>query len=111
MNVLKGYLEGHANMKRYSSTPVFKRYDGKRVYRTTLYPPIAPSNTDIMVIAGEQDYLDTLAFQYYKDPTLWWIIANVNNIGKGRMSVEAGKQLRIPTDINRILTDFDNLNK
>jgi len=98
-------------MKRYSTTPVVKRYDGKRVYQTTLYPSVYSSPNDMIVIAGQGDYLDTLAFKYYKDPTLWWVIANANNIGKGRMSVEPGKQLRIPTDVVRILNEFDNLNR
>jgi hypothetical protein len=97
-------------MRRYDDITVDKRWDGKRVYKSTLYPTVPYSTTDILVIAGEGDYLDTLAFKYYKDPTLWWVIANVNNVGKGRMSVEPGTQLRIPTDISRILNDFKNIN-
>lgn len=98
-------------MRRYATTAVDKRYDGKQVYKTTIYPTVAPSASDVLVIANDSEYLDTLAFKYYKDPTLWWIIANVNNVGKGRLSVEPGTQLRIPTDINKVLNDFKNLNK
>jgi nucleoid-associated protein YgaU len=98
-------------MRRYATTATGTRYDGKQVYKTTIYPSVAPSPSDILVIANETEYLDTLAFKYYKDPTLWWVIANVNNVGKGRLSVEPGTQLRIPTDINKILNDFKNINK
>ena len=98
-------------MKRYESTPVTKRWDDKRVYRTTRYPTINPSESDVIVISNEGDYLDSLAYRYYGDPTLWWVIALVNNIGKGRMSVDPGLQLRIPQDINTIVSEFHNLNK
>ena len=86
------------------------RYDGKRVYKTTQYPVIRISPADITVISNEGDYLDTLAYKYYGDPTLWWVIAVINNIGKGRMSVEPGLTLRIPTNINAIIDQFNKLN-
>jgi len=97
-------------MRRYSNIPLQSRYDGKRVYKTTIYPTIPLSNTDIQVVSNEGDYLDTLAYKYYGDPTLFWIIANVNNIGKGRMSIQPGLTLRIPTNINEIINKFNNLN-
>lgn len=98
-------------MKRYASTPVMKRYDGKRVFKTTRYPVITPQDSDVVVISNEADYLDSLAYTYYGDPTLWWIIALANNLGKGRMSVPPGIQLRIPVNINDILVQFHNLNQ
>jgi len=97
-------------MKRYDSTSVTTRWDGKRVYITTQYPVIHPQESDIIVISNEADYLDSLAYKYYGDPTLWWIIALTNNLGKGRMSVEPGLQLRIPSNINAILVQFNSLN-
>lgn len=87
-----------------------KRWDGKSVYKTTHYPEIPVQDSDIYIVSNETDSLDTLAFKYYKDPTLWFIIALANNIGKGRMSIEPGLQLRIPTDVYNILSNYDNLN-
>ena len=98
-------------MKRYSSTQVTKRYDGKRVYKTTQYPVVTPQDSDAVVISNEADYLDSLAYKYYNDPTLWWVIALANNLGKGKMSVPPGIQLRIPADINSIVAQFNSLNK
>ena len=98
-------------MKRYDSTPVKLRFDGKRVFTTTQYPQIYPLPSDTIVISNEGDYLDGLAYKYYGDPTLWWIIALSNGLGKARMSVESGLQLRIPVNINEILVQFHNLNK
>lgn len=97
-------------MRRYDSTPVGLRWDGKRVYQTTTYPIIEPDDADAIIISNEADYLDSLAYTYYGDPTLWWVIALANNLGKGRMSVPPGLQLRIPANINNILVEFNSLN-
>lgn len=97
-------------MKRYDSTPIDTRWDGKRVYKTTSYPFITPSYTDLQVITNETDYLDTLAYKYYGDPTLYWIIAVANNIGNGRMSIPAGLTLRIPVNVNGIIDKFTKMN-
>jgi phage tail protein X len=97
-------------MRRYSNIPVISRYDGKRVYLTTTYPTIFPSDNDIVIISNETDYLDALANKYYGDTTLWWIIALANNIGKGRLSVPSGITLRIPLNVSSIVNEFNRLN-
>ena len=97
-------------MKRYENILKWKRWDGKNVLKTTHYPTIFKKDSDIFIITNEGDYLDMLAYKYYKDPTLFWIIALANNIGKGRMSVEAGLQIIIPTDISNILSEYNRLN-
>jgi hypothetical protein len=97
-------------MKRYSNISTFKRWDGKNVFFTTHYPDIPKADSDLFIISNETDYLDTLAFKYYGDPSLWFLIALANNIGKGRLSVEGGLQLRIPMDLSSILSEFDRLN-
>jgi nucleoid-associated protein YgaU len=97
-------------MRRYDSTRIKTRWDGKRVYNVTQYPNIIPNNSDSFVISSDGDYLDTLAYKYYGDPTLWWIIALANNMGKGRMSVTPGLQLRIPANVNVIISEFNSLN-
>ena len=40
---------------RYQFTPVYKRFDGKNVYRTTYYPTIPESIDDTYIIASEAD--------------------------------------------------------
>jgi len=98
-------------MKRYESTQISLRFDGKRIYKSTSYPEIKPLDSDIIVISNDADFLDSLSNRYYNDPTLWWIIALANGLGNGRMSVPPGRQLRIPVDINKILSEFHNINK
>lgn len=98
-------------MRRYDSTKAKLRWDGKRVLGITYYPDIPPDPNDVYIISSDGDYLDTLASKYYGDATLWWVIALANNIGKGRLSVEPGLQLRIPLNVQKIVSDFNNLNR
>lgn len=98
-------------MNRYniSENNVFKRYDGKRVFRTTRYPKIPTSINDIYITASETDYLDSLAQRFYKDNTLWWVIAQANGI-KSTLKAPTGVQIRIPQNIDLILTRFQREN-
>lgn len=97
-------------MNRYSFSQVDKRWDGKRVFKSLTYPKIPIDINDLYIITNESMQMDTLAFKYYKDPTLWWVIAQSNNIGTGRMSVPSGIQIRIPHNINSIISEFQALN-
>jgi hypothetical protein len=97
-------------MKRYDNIPIQNRWDGKRVYKTAVYPVIIPQDTDIQVVSNTADYLDSLALKYYGDPSLFWIIALANNLGKGRLSVPEGLTLRIPIDVSNILAEYNRLN-
>lgn len=97
-------------MKRYNDIPLKSRWDGKRTLMTTHYPEIPVMDNDIYIVSNDTDSLDTLAFKYYSDPTLWWIIALANNVGRGRLSVEGGLQLRIPMNVQNILSEYDRIN-
>lgn len=96
---------------RYEKTVnIKKRWDGKRYFGTRLYPNIPVDPNDIYIVTNETDTLDNLAFKYYKNPSLWWILAQANNIGKGKMSVPSGLQLRVPYNVNVILNNYNRLN-
>lgn len=97
-------------MRYDTSVNINKRWDGKRYFGTRLYPNIPIDPSDIYVVTNETDTLDNLAFKYYKNPSLWWIIAQSNNIGKGKLSVPAGLQLRIPINVTTILNNYTVLN-
>ena len=55
------------------------------------------------------DRIDSLAYKFYGDVTLWWIIAKANGI-KGKTALEPGIPLRIPGNITSIIENFINLN-
>lgn len=98
-------------MTRYSAeNNIRTRSDGKKFFGTRLYPTIQSSESDILYITDETDFLDSLAFKFYKDATMWWIIALTNNLGNGRMSISPGTQLRIPTRIESILEEYNKIN-
>jgi|TARA_R110000868_G_scaffold251412_9_gene508213 hypothetical protein len=95
---------------RYQFTPIQKRWDGNRVYATTYYPVIPPDANDIYITASEEDYLDSLAKKYYGNEGYWWVIANANNLGNGRLSIPLGKQIRIPGNLPQIMQDLKEAN-
>ena len=66
-------------------------------YDTTIYNSVPEKNDDIFVIATEGDRFDLLAQQFYGDQSLWWYIANTNNLST--MNIPAGTSLRIPNNI------------
>ena len=51
--------------------------------------------------------LDLLAYNYYGDRKLWWVIAKANGI-RGKIALKAGQILRIPGNITKIIDDFDD---
>ncbi len=93
-------------MSRYENNPIKKTFDGKEVYRTRIYPNIPLKDTDVYVMTETGDRLDTLAFQYYEDSSLWWIIAAANNIHDAPMGLQDGTILRIPLNYIQINSNF-----
>ena len=99
-------------MSRYSNTRIKRKQDGDRVYSYTLYPKIAVKNSDIFITPTYGDRLENLANDYYQDPSLWWIIAQANGI-KGFTALYPKNfkgELRIPTQIQDIINEFQSMN-
>jgi len=83
---------------------------GKTVYKSILYPQIRTSADDIFIIVKETDRLDLLAYKYYGDVTMWWVIAQANHI-KNTFYIAPGTQIRIPINTDVITTDTNDLNR
>tara|TARA_B100001094_G_scaffold332127_1_gene402891 strand:+ start:9798 stop:10127 length:330 start_codon:yes stop_codon:yes gene_type:complete len=108
-------------MNRYATTKILKTASysnnnttvGTQYYATTRYPEIPLDASDIYVITDFGDRLDLLANQFYKDVSLYWIIAvaNPNETTLGSINVAAGTQLRIPTDTFSIIQRFNDINQ
>jgi hypothetical protein len=81
---------------RYADTKIFRGDTGKPQFGTTIYPNLPAQSNDVWVMTQPGDRLDLLANQYYGDQSLWWIIATVNDCGKGSLAIAPNKQLRIP---------------
>jgi hypothetical protein len=80
---------------------------GSVYYQTNVYPTIEPTNDDYYVITTAEDRLDLIAFDFYKDSSLWWIIASANALPGDSIYPPAGIQLRIPTNLPEILTSYN----
>ena len=96
-------------MNRYATTPKKIDKSGIRVYSTTYYPQIPIENSDKFVMSKVGDRIDTLAYKFYGDVTLWWIIAKANNLDAAHIGLEVDKQIRIPIDIQPILNKLKEM--
>lgn len=93
---------------RYQKIPVTKlSVTGSQYYETNTYPGITPTNNDYYVITTAGDRLDLLAFDFYQDSSLWWVIASANALPGDSIFVPVGIQLRIPTDLQTVLNEYN----
>ena len=84
----------------------------KQYYKYLKYPTIPPSVDDVYITTSVGDRLDLLAFRFYGDVTLYWIIAlaNPNIVGFGTLFIPRGSQLRIPIDISDVIDAYNRIN-
>jgi phage tail protein X len=99
-------------MKRYKTILKTRTLNGKRLYQTTKYPVLPLNLNDLYVITQESDRFDNLALQYYGDPTLWWAISIANpNLPQNSYFPPPGVQLRIPSNIAGVISNFEQINE
>jgi hypothetical protein len=88
---------------RYNQNSVKKLNDGREVYQTKVLPKIPKSDNDIYVAVQTGDRLDSIAKEYLGDASLWWIIADANNIHDAPFSLADGTVLRIPSNPQSVI--------
>ena len=79
---------------RYEDIELLKTELGKRYKKTIRYPKMEKTPEDRYIITIQGDRLDNLAYKYYNDSLLWWIIARANDLNS--IIVPENIQLRIP---------------
>jgi hypothetical protein len=99
----------YQKMKITNSTDV--QTFGTQYYVNNIYPDVPVSETDYYVITVLGDRLDLLAQDIYGDSSLWWILASANNLPGDSLVPPIGQQLRIPSDIQSIINNYDSVNK
>ena len=96
-------------MSRYNGMPTIR--DVKNISRraTTILPVIPISESDAYIETTSLERLDKLAYVFYDDPGLWWVIASANGLGKGSLIIPNNTKLRIPANsrIQDILIDIN----
>ena len=100
-------------MNRYQDISYIKNATGKRYYKSVKYPSIPRRDSDLYAITTEGDKYDILANQFYSDSSLWWVIslANASNHPQGSIYPPIGIQIRIPTEISSIISEYNTLNQ
>lgn len=96
---------------RYSNLAVTSGSIGRRYYVNAVYPTIPASEQDSYIIVSSTDRLDLIAFDFYGDSSLWWIIATANDLDGSSLFPPSGMQIRVPANYASIITSFEALNK
>ena len=96
---------------RYLSNIKLISDEGRRYRINSIYPTIPATANDTYIITTGGDRYDTLALQFYKDTSLWWVIAAANNSKKDSLAVEPGIQLRIPANPSAAVSEYNRVNK
>lgn len=97
MDVLidKQYKE-YDYFSRYVSFPIYYHtQDKKYVYGIT--SQIKDSTTYILHKVKNNETIDSLALDYYNNPTLFWAICDFNKIQDPYTKLEVGSSIKIPT--------------
>lgn len=104
-------------MNRYQNIEIIRKIEdkgilGKRYFKGTKYPEIPLSENDVYIITSQGDRYDLLAQKFYKDVGLWWVIPIANTtLTFDSIFIPEGSQIRIPTNIDLILSEYYNLNR
>jgi hypothetical protein len=96
---------------RYKNIQVDTDSAGNRYKRQVFYPNVPLSEEDTYIITSQGDRYDLLAFDYYGDVDLWWIIASANNATTDGLTIQPGIQIRIPADKNQVIKLYEQLNR
>jgi hypothetical protein len=86
--------------------------DNKRRYYDSLIDPIIEKqDDDIYVMTSIGERLDLLAWKYYSNVDLWWIIAAANpELRKDSLYLEPESQIRVPIDYQKVLLMLESQN-
>ena len=95
---------------RYNNNKILNDDNGVEYLNRSEYPVIPIRDSDIIINGKFGQIFDQLAFQYYGDQELWWIIARANNQSDS-MYLVIGKEYRIPQEIGLITQQLRELNK
>tara|TARA_Y100000593_G_C4321142_1_gene343869 strand:+ start:7719 stop:8021 length:303 start_codon:yes stop_codon:yes gene_type:complete len=85
----------------------------KQYYKNIEYPSINTNPNDVYIISKIGDRLDLLANDFYGDSNYWWVIsrANPDKIKPDSFFIDAGLQIRIPSDVSTPYEKYIELNK
>jgi hypothetical protein len=97
---------------RYNDISELRTQNGSRYYKNAVLPEIPRSSEDIYVYTVLGDRIDLLSFTYYNDTGYYWVIAAANPglVRKDSLNLPPGRQIRIPTNLQAIISNFESIN-
>jgi phage tail protein X len=106
-------------MNRYQNI-LKTKIEGNLAYVTSRYPEVPLSSNDIYVYTTQGDRFDTLAQQFYKNSSLWWVISIANtavagtdlpsDLPQNTLVIPEGIQIRIPSTYANVVKSFNAIN-
>jgi len=87
-----------------------QRYNNNQSFVTPPLRKIIPSQTDILHTLKMGERIDNLAYKYYKDSNLSWVIMYGNTQYDNEFEMQYGDVIRIPFPINRIFDQWQVTN-
>ena len=99
-------------MNRYQNISTTTNSQGVKYYKNSKYPEIPLSVDDIYVISVDGDRFDSLANDYYGDPSLWWVISIANsNLPQNSLYLPLESQIRITINPSQAVSSYISLNQ
>lgn len=80
---------------RYTKTPLYNR-DGNLIFKIRTRNKVSEKQS-MTHVYSEGDRLDLLAFRYYADDQLWWVLLEANKQFRSEMDIPYGAELIIPS--------------
>ena len=89
----------YTKLSRYAATPYYYHtLDKKYIYGTDKY--LKNNTLYTSYIIKEGDTLDSIALDFYNNPTLYWIICSYNRIQDPFIQLKEGDIIKIPSISN-----------
>lgn len=70
--------------------------EGVEFFEHVVAPDFPEQDDDVIIYIEDGMRLDLLAYQYYGDPTLMWVILQANDIFCYPFGLYIGKRIRLP---------------
>ena len=76
----------------------FYEFDGETFFDTPDFPELPQTDADIIIDVTDKymGRLDLVAWDYYRDAQLWWVIAYANNLTRLPDQMTLNMKLRVP---------------
>lgn len=101
----------HNKTKKITNVHTNNEHYNQLGYNSTIYPKITRQPSDPIIIASSTDRLDQLAHRFYKDRTLWWLIAIANELPGDTFFIQPGTQIFIPKNLSNIMRNMTKENR